>query len=431
MSFGRRGVTAAAAAALCGVALAVAVAVGCGSGTSASSSSGGVADKGVVKIGVLAPLTGDLAADGQDFVNGVKLAVKEINASGGAAGYKFEVVSADTKTMVPDAVVAAFQRLVNSEKCDVLTTGYASSTNFEIKNAAEINIPYFVGGGAASFEAIVGTNGDQFPTVWCPVPSYDAYGTDLPKLIEQWASEGKFTLHSRKVAIISADNPYSEDIANGLTDTFKSLGWTITLDQVVPQGELRDWSAIIAKIKADPPDVIIDTDYLVQNEAAFMDQFLQDPTDSLVFIQYGPSLPEFVNLTKDSSTGVLYNWLGAPITSPENELWTSFEKAWTEEYKTEPGPYAEIEWESVYIYKAALEKVGDPKDHLAVGKAIGEVTMKTCRGTVGFDSATHLAKQGDEWLPISFYQLWEGDRILLTTNYATGDFQLPPWMSAE
>jgi len=44
----------------------------------------------VVKIGLLAPITGPNAGDGQDFVRGVELAIKEANAKGGVAGNPFD-----------------------------------------------------------------------------------------------------------------------------------------------------------------------------------------------------------------------------------------------------------------------------------------------------------------------------------------------------
>ena len=49
----------------------------------------------LVKNGVLTPLTGPTASDGEEFVRGVELAVKEANANGGVAGHTFEVVTAD------------------------------------------------------------------------------------------------------------------------------------------------------------------------------------------------------------------------------------------------------------------------------------------------------------------------------------------------
>ena len=44
----------------------------------------GNAQAAVVRIGVLAPLTGPSASDGREFVNGVQWAVDEANAAGGS-----------------------------------------------------------------------------------------------------------------------------------------------------------------------------------------------------------------------------------------------------------------------------------------------------------------------------------------------------------
>ena len=46
----------------------------------------------VIKIGVLAPMTGGASADGEEMVRGAKLAAKEINKAGGVKGYTFEMV---------------------------------------------------------------------------------------------------------------------------------------------------------------------------------------------------------------------------------------------------------------------------------------------------------------------------------------------------
>jgi len=49
----------------------------------------------VVKIGVLAPVSGAQAADGQEMVNGAQMAVDELNDGGGVAGHTFELVVGD------------------------------------------------------------------------------------------------------------------------------------------------------------------------------------------------------------------------------------------------------------------------------------------------------------------------------------------------
>jgi branched-chain amino acid transport system substrate-binding protein len=381
----------------------------------------------VVKIGVLAPLTGGAAADGEEMVRGAQLAVKELNAAGG--DYTFEIVTGDTKDQVPDAVVSAILKLTADSSLHAMMTGYASTTNFEIQNMADLQMPYLISANSAQTLEIIGKNPDGYPTVWSLVPSFDAYETELPSLMEAWAEQGKIKLNNRKVAIVSSDNPYSDTIAKGLKETFTELGWTITVDELVPFGDVLDWKGILAEIRQDPPDLIVNTDYLPANEASFLQQFLENPTDSMLFMQYGPSVPEFVELTKEQSTGVLYNLLGGLILTPENEIANEFLTKFKDEYGIESGTYGYMLYLSVYLYADALKKVGDPTDRLAIGKALSELEVETAVGTIAFDPATHLAIQGDDNVPIQFYQLWEGERILIhPPNYATGEVKPAPWI---
>jgi len=82
------------------------------------------------------------------------------------------------------------------------------------------------------------------------------------------------------------------------------------------------------------------------------------------------------------------------------------------------------------MYFEALEKAGDPTDHRAIGKAIGEIKRPTAAGNLEFDPATHVALQSNDHIPVSFWQIQDGKRFLIEPDkYANGEFKLPPWMS--
>lgn len=381
----------------------------------------------VAKIGVLAPLTGGSAADGEEMIRGAQLAIDEINASGGVAGYTFELVRGDVGNQEADAVISAIERMSSDPALNVMMTGYASPTNFEIEYMAELGMPYLISANAAQTEEIIAPNPDRYGTVWSLSPSFDAYNSALVPLVEELAENGPLTLENRKVALISSDNPYSTTIYDGLTENFEAEGWEITMNEVVPFGEVNDWRSLLNRIRQDPPDVIVNTDYQPGNAATFVDQFLEEPTDSLVFIQYAPSVPEFVQLTGEGSTGILYNLLGGTILSSERaqEIVAAFEEA----YGVEPGTYGVALYEQVLLYADALERVGDPTDRAAIGEALGATDKETAMGRVTFDPETHLAVQGENGIPILFFQLWDGERLLFEPDaYANGEFRLPPWM---
>ena len=100
----------------------------------------------VVKIGVLAPLTGATASDGEEYVRGAKWAIEEANANGGVAGYTFELEVADVKDHSAANVSSAVERLLGTDGVEVILTGYASLSMFEVDLMAEENMPYIAAG---------------------------------------------------------------------------------------------------------------------------------------------------------------------------------------------------------------------------------------------------------------------------------------------
>lgn len=225
--------------------------------------------------------------------------------------------------------------------------------------------------------------------------------------IEQLAAKGTIDLGDKTVAMISSDNAYSNTIALGMKEAFLKSGWTITLDELVPFGPVSDWRLILAKIR-------------------------ENPTDSALFLQYAPLVPEFVNLTGGKSTGVLYNAIGAPLFSenwPRAQEVDDIFKAFEGDAPSD-GLYGMFLYEMATHYFLALEQVGDPTDHDAIGKALGSISRDMAQGRLEFNQETHVAIQSPDHVPVTFFQLQEGGKgvMILPEAYSTGTFIRPPWM---
>ena len=383
----------------------------------------------VVKIGVLAPVSGAQAADGQEMVNGAQLAVDELNEKGGVAGHTFELVVGDVVDGAADKVTTAAERLFGDRDMGAIMTGYASPSNFEIELMAEQEMIYLISANSSQTAEIVSADPDAFPTVWSLTPSYDGYNTEIVPVIDGLANDGKLALPNKKVALIASDNPYSKGIADGMNEAFTAAGWEVTTNDLLPFGEINDWRGFLGKVRQDEPAVVINTDYQSSNAALFVSQFNEEPTNSLVFIQYAPSVPEFLDLTKEKSSGIVYNLLGGVLNTPTNPRAAEVLGKYKDKFGNEPGTYGAALYEQVLIYAAALEQVGDPADRVAIGKAIGASTTQTAMGAVNFDQKTHLANQSNEGIPLQFYQIQDGERALFYPPvYATGEFKQPAWM---
>lgn len=80
---------------------------------------------GPIRIGFIGPLTGEAASFGVDTLNGVKLAVEELNAKGGISGRPIELIAEDGRCTPTDATNAT-QKLLNIDKVIAIIGGQCS-----------------------------------------------------------------------------------------------------------------------------------------------------------------------------------------------------------------------------------------------------------------------------------------------------------------
>ena len=115
--------------------------------------------------------------------------------------------------------------------------------------------------------------------------------------------------------------------------------------------------------------------------------------------------------------------------TPKAERAQEVLKKYSDAYGAEPGPYGAALYEMVMLYADALREVGDPQERLAIGEAMGKMTKTISSGVLAFDPETHLAVQDEDHIPIQFYQIRDGKRVLFyPEQYATGEFVEPDWM---
>src|SRR6267142_5104172 len=83
--------------------------------------------QGVIKIPIVAEITGCGASVGAMWRDAVNLAVEDINKTGGILGMKLETSVQDTQTDPPTSV-AVMRRVLNDKPFAVFGTVYSSST---------------------------------------------------------------------------------------------------------------------------------------------------------------------------------------------------------------------------------------------------------------------------------------------------------------
>lgn len=214
-------------------------------------------------------------------------------------------------------MTSATERLPGTAGVEAILTGYASLPLFAVDLMAEAGMPYLSAGPSPSFAAITAKDIDADWCCYSYTADFKGCETDVLPCIEELAAAGRIDLGSRKIAMISSDNPCSRTISEGMKDSFRAAGWTVTVYGLVPFGEVGDWRAILAKVRQDPPTLVVNTNSIPGNSALFLKQFREAPTNSPAFLQYAPSVPEFVALTGAQSDGVLCNLIGGALDTPK------------------------------------------------------------------------------------------------------------------
>ena len=102
-----------------------------------------------IKIASLQELSGTGATVGNNFKNGMDLAIKEINAAGGILGKKIEVTHADTQSN-PGVAKGLAQKAVDDNVFAVFGPGFSGSILVSMSETKRAEIPNFTGGEAAS-----------------------------------------------------------------------------------------------------------------------------------------------------------------------------------------------------------------------------------------------------------------------------------------
>jgi len=201
---------------------------------------------GPIKIGLMGPMTGPWASEGQEMKQVVDLLAEQVNAKGGVLGRKVEVVSEDDGGDPKTAALAA-QKLVTQKVVAVIGT-YGSSITEATQNIFnEAKIPQVANGSTA---IRLTEKGLKYFFRTCPRD-------------DEQAKVGANYIQSmgyKKLAILHDNTTYAKGLADEAKGLLEKAGVEIVFFDALTPGE-KDYTAILTKMKAANPDAVFFTGY--------------------------------------------------------------------------------------------------------------------------------------------------------------------------
>ncbi len=208
-----------------------------------------------VKLGILQPITGALAQDGDLGRFGAVTAIEEINAAGGIkslGGAKIEMVFGDARSN-PEAGTQEVERMQAEGVCAIVG-GFASPICLAASQAAaRYNLAYVVDVGAADAIVTRGlTNTFRFgPGIGIVTK------TALANLVALNDAAGK---PAKTVVLVHEDGAFGSGLAKLMQTELPKLGFEI-LETIPHPTPARDMTNVALRIRSLNPDLLIPSSY--------------------------------------------------------------------------------------------------------------------------------------------------------------------------
>lgn len=343
-------------------------ATGCGNDQGGAGNGG--TDDGDVKIGGLAPLTGDVSVYGIAVDNGVQIAIHEINSNDGVLGRSIHYIVYDEKGDATEAV-NAYNKLVQSDKVVAIIGDVTSKPTLAVaQQAVKDKIPMITASGTA--ENITAAGENIFRA--CFIDPFQG---------ELMASYAAKKLGKKTAAVIY---DISDDYSKGLYESFEASAKDLGLEIVQVEGYSKgtvDFKAQLTNIKSKNPDVIFLPVYyqdvaliaVQAKELGITAQFLGADGWDGVTGQVDASNMDAVN-------GAYFcSQYSAQSDDPKMQKFLEYYK---ELYGTEASQFAVLGYDAMMMLAQAINEAGST-DSAAITKALAEIDFTGLTGHMVFD----------------------------------------------
>lgn len=355
----------------------------CGSRSNDDGGGSGSETK-TAKIGVIAPLSGDLSALGLGIQHSVELAVKQANESNAIPGWKLEVDAKDDEGKTDPGKNAATALASDKDVIGVvgtLNTSVAQQVQPVLapKNIVQVS-PANTGPGLTQ-----GADWQKNPKR--PYPTY--FRTCTTDAVQgPFAARYLFeTAKITKVATVHDKKAYGQGLVGTFTEEFKKLGGQIVAAETLSPDE-SNYQSVVSAIKPSAPQVVYYGGEYPQ-AGPLSQQMKAGGLNVPLMGGDGIKDPKFQVLAGKSADGDLSTSVGAPTDSTEagKKFLADYKAA---AYKEDSAAYGGYAYDAANaIINALKTSLKDAKDvesaRQATVDAVGKVSFDGVTGKIAFD----------------------------------------------
>lgn len=296
-----------------------------------------------VTIGALMPMTGALGEYGESSLNGVKLAVDEINAGGGVLGAEMNIAIGDTQTNPQAGVLAAKQLLATSNVAGFVGALASGVTIPVAKSVSSVSgIPQI---SSASTAPVITTLDDN-DFLFRSTPHDALQGIVLADVVREAGYA--------KVAIIYVNNDYGQGLADAFAEGFAKLGGAVTAS-IAYEEKQASYRGELSQAAKGEPDALVQIAY-PGDGVPMLKQAIEEGFFSKFIFTDGM---KSVDMTKAIPAKYLDGSIGTSPEAPETDAKMRFDAAYRAKFgELPPLPFIDTAYDATYLLALAIEKAG-------------------------------------------------------------------------
>lgn len=325
-----------------------------------------------IRIGLLTPVTGNLARWGAYAQQGAALAADEINAAGGVLGRPIQIMTADSQCQ-PAQGVSALRRLITADRVGFVIGDICSSVTLAAMPVAAESKVVLLNAASShpdiTYKAGVGGN------VW----TFRNYPTD--ELRTQIVTEYVARQGATRYCILDVDNDFGRGAAALSRKQVERLGGSVLSEDFYRSGE-TDFQPVLTKIKGLRPDVLLV--YGLPDSVPPLTAQMK----ALGLKVRLAGVAEFTtaDIIKRSAADVLEGAAEGMFWAPSlgGEKNAAFVEAYRKRAGDLPQVHAFSHWESTRLLARAIADAGSA-DPARVRDALARIQYEGVMGTIRFD----------------------------------------------
>lgn len=339
-----------------------------------------------VKIGVIAPLSGELSALGLGIRNGAQLAVNQANEEDKVEGWTIELVPEDDAAKADVGAQVAAKLASDSDVAAVIGT-LNSSVALQVAPILEKANIAMVSPANTGVEL---TGRDNLANQTRRYKNYTRVATTDDIQGPFAANYATNELNAKSVAIIHDKKTYGQGLSDAFKGQFEKNGGKVVAAETINPGD-KDFSAVLSKIKPSNPDLIYyGGEY---PEASLLSsQAKQQGIKAPLMGGDGIYSGKYFETAKEAGVGDLATSVGAP--TDELESAREFVEAYNADAELSKDPfeaYGAYAFDAANVIIEALAQVLPDAESLddatrtEIIEAIDGVSLDGVTGKVAFD----------------------------------------------